>query len=424
MSTFTNWNGPQGSDVRAKDLVEFANAYSALVTKLDNHLKDIGSTDDPHKIKEYVKEQLEKFEEKIPGLGDYLKISDAENTYAKKADIPSLNGYLLQANADNKYAAKDGLSEYLKATDLKFSEEITSINDYLSKLKSWLKSSDSSSNLDLINAETLSAQLVSAKTLSGLVHAIGQINFEFSKFSSNVCGSDEDGVYYMLGMLKENAGTAYIEYVNTKPFSAVVHFAASKKDGAYCSGQLDVLANFHEDEYHGVRFMVVQGTATQDTDNGKITEHHAYLAVRADEWTKVFEDNMYGIFSALEFRCAGINFAPVGSEGYVSPNGETKVVASVEYTGLSDKVDNIESNLESLTNDNAIGEITFWPKCDDNGVAIDVPDWAHACDGSSVDESLTDLIELIGDTYPLQDYSIIRTKKAARYDERRAEPNN
>ncbi|MBD5398452.1 hypothetical protein HDR60_03025 [bacterium] len=418
MSTFTNWNGPQGSDVRAKDLIEFANAYSELVSKIDNHIKDVGSTDDPHKIKEYVAQQLADFEKnKIPSLAGYLKTSDAESTYAKEEDIPDLSGYLLSANADNKYAAKDGLSEYLKASDLKFSEEITSINDYLKKLKSWLKSSDKSDSLDLINTETLSAQLVSANTLSGLVHAIGQINFEFSKFSSNVCGSDEDGVYYMLGMLKENAGTAYIEYVNTKPFSAVVHFAASKKDGAYCSGQLDVLANFHEDEYHGVRFMVVQGTAKEG-------EHHAYLAVRADEWTKVFEDNMYGVFSALEFRCAGINFAPVGSEGYVSPNGETKVVASVEYTGLSDKVENIESNLKSLTNENAIGEITFWPRCDDNGVAIDVPDWAHACDGSSVDESLTDLIELIGDTYPLQDYSIIRIKKAARYDERRAEPNN
>ena len=54
MSTFTNWNGPQGSDVRAKDMVEFANAYSELVAKLNQHLAQTAADDNVHQVKQYV----------------------------------------------------------------------------------------------------------------------------------------------------------------------------------------------------------------------------------------------------------------------------------------------------------------------------------------------------------------------------------
>ena len=37
MSTFTDWNGPQGGGVRAADLIQLANAYSDLVDYCFDH---------------------------------------------------------------------------------------------------------------------------------------------------------------------------------------------------------------------------------------------------------------------------------------------------------------------------------------------------------------------------------------------------
>lgn len=40
MSTFTDWNGPQGTNMRASDLVKFADAYAELTTKLSEHINE------------------------------------------------------------------------------------------------------------------------------------------------------------------------------------------------------------------------------------------------------------------------------------------------------------------------------------------------------------------------------------------------
>ena len=73
MSTFTDWNGPQGGGVRAADLIQLANAYSDLVAKLNQHMSDkTPGTSDVHGIKNYVEAQIETIKGLIPSVSAFI----------------------------------------------------------------------------------------------------------------------------------------------------------------------------------------------------------------------------------------------------------------------------------------------------------------------------------------------------------------
>ena len=112
MSTFTDWNGPQGSDVRAQDLMEFAKGYASLVTKLEEHITSKASNTGVHEVKSFVESLLD----------DYVSNNELDNrltAFAKKTDLPSLadyvtaatlSGYVTKATAENNYATKQELT--------------------------------------------------------------------------------------------------------------------------------------------------------------------------------------------------------------------------------------------------------------------------------------------------------------------------
>ena len=58
MSTFTQWNGPQGaSGPSAKDMLALVEAYNNLSTKLAAHIEAVAPTDTAiHGIVSYVKD--------------------------------------------------------------------------------------------------------------------------------------------------------------------------------------------------------------------------------------------------------------------------------------------------------------------------------------------------------------------------------
>lgn len=407
MSTFTDWNGPQGSGVRANDLIQLANAYSELISKLNQHMADrTPNTSDVHGIKTYVGKQLEIIKGMIPSVSAFITEQDADNKYASKSDIPA--DYVKKATLD-EYVKTSALSDYLKTNDLKEQQLIKDIQKDVAAIEA------------VINANPFKMPVLKATSyVEGLIHAVEQIKFTDKDFNAPVGGSDRVGVYYILGMLENKAGTAYVKMSNTKPFSAVVNFAVTPG----FKGALSVTTDC---ELSGLKFKIVAGT---DIDGIP----HAYLAVQSSEWFSNFvTSDGVGKFDNIQFSGAGINYVPVDSNDYKRPNGNCHDICDCESgKGLSFSrlattllgvriyatVDNPYLTLQDVKALDHVGVISDWPFYDTNGTAIDVPDGYHACDGTQVlpDDDVSDDFRAKFTNYPLQDYAIIKTKGAVEVD--------
>lgn len=373
MSTFTDWNGPQSGGVRAADLIQLANAYSDMVAKLNQHMSDkTPATSDVHGIKTYVEAQIATVEGKIPSVDAFITETDADGKYAAKSAIPT--DIVKKAEIAGFVEATDlntTLTNYLKTNDLSKQKLITDIQTDLATIKKAL-------GTDPFEMPVLKA----TKYVEGIIHATAQVVFTDKSVSAYVGGADTVGKYYLLGMLLDKAGTAYIKYVNTNPFSATVNFAYTPDD----NGALSVVCD--NDEWNALKFKIVAGTDAA----GKA---HAYLAIQEPNW----------VVDQIEFECTGINFVPVGSDGWLAPNGNCHdVIDCFAYTGFS------ASQLNIKVGD--VGEVVAWSKFDANGVPTDIPVNCHICDGTKVSQS--DWPELVTagiTTFPLVDYHIIIGKK-------------
>ena len=128
MSTFTDWNGPQGSNVRASDLAEMALRYQNMLSELQAHINAIPGSKNVHNIKEYIE----------PLIAECAKTADVINrlnSYAKATDLPNLEPYALKQDL-NFYAKKADLEDfvvnatlerYLKIADLDSQQVILEI---------------------------------------------------------------------------------------------------------------------------------------------------------------------------------------------------------------------------------------------------------------------------------------------------------
>ena len=380
MSTFTDWNGPQGGGARAADLIQLANAYTDLVAKLNQHVSDkTPDTSDVHGIKTYVETQLKTIKDLIPDTSAFITETNADSKYASKSEIPTntvksddLKDYVKTTDLNT------ALTSYLKTNDLSKQELITDIQADVATIEATLNISDNPDKDFAFEMPVLKA----TKYVEGILHTVEQIKFTDKQVSAYVGGADSAGNYYLLGMLLDKAGTAYIKYVNTDPFSATVNFAYTPDD----KGALSVVCD--NSVLDALKFKIVAGTDATG-------EKHAYLAVQAPDW----------VVDQIVFECAGINFCPIGSEGWLAPNGNCHdVIDCFAYTGFSASQLNIKAG--------EIGDVVAWSKFDENGTPVDIPANCHICDGTEVNQS--DWPELIAKgivTFPLVDYHIIIGKK-------------
>ena len=381
MSTFTDWNGPQGGGARAADLIQLANAYTDLVAKLNQHMSDkTPDTSDVHGIKTYVEAQLKTIKDLIPETSAFITETNADNKYALKSAIPTnvVNETALNAYAKTE-AVEKLLADYLKTNDLSNQELITAIQADIAAIEAALNISDSPDKDFAFEMPVLKA----TEYVEGVVHAVEQVKFTDKVIATVVGGSDSNGKYWLIGMQtdEQQSGIALIKYGNTKPFSAVVSFAASKTDNKY-NGALTVVT---DTTINGLKFKLVYGT-------DKSGEEHVYIAVQAPDWL---------VLNHLDVNASGINFCPIGSEGWVAPNGSCHDIADCfTKAGLSASSFNVPIG--------HIGDVIAWSKFDENGTPIDFPSSCHICDGSEINP--VDWPELIAKgftTFPLVDYHII-----------------
>ena len=405
MSTFTDWNGPQGGNVRASDMTAFTKAYAEMTALLSQHLNETASSDNVHHVKDFVDQKLQELCTMIPDVSKFISQTEADRAYAKQSDIPDVSGFAEKTDLAD-YALKESLGAYLKKNDLKADTVITAIETRLREIESWVS-----------NPAKVIPELATDK-LAGLVNAINQVQFVDKVMSAKIGGSDDDGVYYVLGMLKDKAGQAFVKFVDDKPFTAAVTFAITPE----WKGALSVLTD--NDQLANLKFKLVSCT---DRSGNK----HAYLAIQAGDWMSKFaSSDGYGLFGQLTFETSGINFVPVDSDGYMPYNGACVSICDcpagkgLSFSSLGSPIlkerifkepDNPYITAKDTTLLDQVGIITFWPHYDEEtGIAVEVPDGYHACDGSPVleDDDVSDEFRAKYDTYPLQDYAVIKTKRS------------
>lgn len=374
MSTFTDWNGPQGGGARALDLIQLANAYAELVTRLNQHMADrTPGTSDVHGIKTYVESQIAEIKALIPSVAAFITETAADAKYALKTQIPSDTvSHTELADYAKSSAVAAQLANYLKTNDLGSNEVITAIQADIDDLEATLA------------ADTFEKPVFKAtEYVEGLIHAVEQVKFTDKIVATVVGGSDANGKYWLIGMQTDEhqAGIALIKYGNTKPFSAIVNFVASKADGKY-NGALTVVT---DTVINGLKFKLVYGTGSNGNE-------HVYLAIQAPGWLEL---------NQLEISASGINFCPIGSEGCMLPNGDCHDITDCfTKVGLSASSFNVPIG--------RVGDVIGWSKFNSKGVPVDFPSSCHACDGSTVNPATWPELIAKGITnFPLVDYHII-----------------
>ena len=184
-------------------------------------------TSDVHGIKTYVEAQLNAIKDLIPSTSAFITETSADSKYALQSQIPT--GTVKSDDLKNYVKTTDlneALADYLKTNDLSKQDLITNIQADITAIETMLDISDSPDKDFVFEMPALKA----TKYVEGIMHAVEQVMFTDKQVSAYVGGADSAGNYYLLGMLLDKAGTAYIKYVNTDPFSASVNFAYTPDD--------------------------------------------------------------------------------------------------------------------------------------------------------------------------------------------------
>lgn len=381
MSTFTDWNGPQGSNVRANDLAEMALRYQSMLSELQAHINANPSSTNVHSIKDYIE----------PLLQECVKFEDLTNkltAYAKLEQIPRLDGYV-QRSELNQFATQSDitdfvrvntLSSYLMKDELEGMSVIQRLKDSIASIQAFINGQDIAVFDSIVKTN---------QYFEGLVNAVEQVKFTDKIVHAYIGGSDDLGVYYILGMLLDKAGTVYIKYVDDKPFSAVVNFAVTSS----LKGTINVITDA---TLKDLNFKIVTGT---DKDGNQ----HAYLAIQSSEWIPQFAStDGKGMFNNITFEIGGINFVPVESNGWKPNNGSCEIICKSSRFLLFNDIKKLDIEFE----------VIGWDEYNDEGIAINVPYGYHACDGTEVldTDDVSDEFREKYDNYPLIDYHIIKVK--------------
>ena len=332
MSTFTQWNGPQGaSGPSAKDITALIDAYNNMSSALQAHLAAVAPTDSSvHGIVSYVNSVKAELQALLGAKAENTALAAVKDT----ADAAATKQALLDAvqNMEQLIAAKADEKALSAKADTATTEamqkNIDTITEMLDKLQAeWDKFAayykDDASEL------AFSTIIKTAEYFIGKLHAHYVIDFtKWSHFTAPFAGtgtqdsSDTNGIF-ILGCLsmdwadddnapdKEQAAKparAYIKYVNTNPFDAIIDMSATKAEGKF-SGSLSVHISKKAGTWQNMKFHLVHGTDSKGNEA-------VYLGISSSKLASAGSD-----YSNVNFHVAGINFLAPGQIGFVVPTG-------------------------------------------------------------------------------------------------------
>ena len=339
MSTFTQWNGPQGaSGPSAKDMLALVEAYNNLSTKLAAHIEAVAPTDTAiHGIVSYVKD----IKTQLEALIGTKATTEALNTVKTAADAAATKTALNEAvaNIEELIAAKasnSALDEKAdKTTTAALSNQITALITIVDNLKT-----DYESHIAHITDEVVllafDCAIKTATYIIGKIKASKVIDFtKWAHFSAPFAGTGSlsdtstNGAF-IIGCLSldwsddvnapaeeyaHKAARAYVKYVNSNPFDAICDMVVTNTDEGYV-GSLTVHLAKKAGTWKDLAFHLILGT------NSKHTKC-VYLAVSSKGLASTNAD-----YSNTNFRACGENFIPVGEDGYITPSGMLEGITS------------------------------------------------------------------------------------------------
>lgn len=333
MSAFTPWNGPQNSSgPNTKDVIALVDAYNNLLTKLNNHLEAVAPTDSTvHGVVSFVNSVRTALESTIATKAGNTELNDVRMVANAAATKQELNDAV--ANMNELIANKASIS------DLGVKADITTLNGVSSRLATveGLLTQLTNEFNALANHITdtdvqlaLDCAIKTATYLLGKIKAFEIIDFtKWAHFTAPFAGTGSlsdtstNGAF-ILGCLSTNwgddknipnetyshkASRAYIKYVNTTPFDAICDMVVTRSVDGEFTGSLTVHLAKKAGTWKDMAFHLISGT----NSSGKEV---VYLAVSSAGLSSASSD-----YSNTNFRAVGINFIPVGVDGYTSPTG-------------------------------------------------------------------------------------------------------
>ncbi len=354
MSTFTQFNGPQGSSgPSAKDTLALIEAYNNLSMKLAAHIEAVSPSDTTvHGIASYVKDIKSQLEALIGAKATTEALTAVKTTADAAATKVALNEAvahmeeLIAAKASN--SALDEKAD--KTTTTALNNQITALVTVVDNFKAEYEAYAA----HITDETTLLAFDCAIKTatyLIGKIKAFKVIDFtKWAHFSAPFAGTGSlpdtstNGAF-IIGCLSldwsddedapaeeyaHKAARAYVKYVNSNPFDAICDMVVTKTDEGYV-GSLTVHLAKKAGTWADLAFHLILGT------NSKHTEC-VYLAVSSKGLASTSSD-----FSNTNFRACGENFIPVGENGYVTPSGMLECITSAIIGTNADSITGVDN---------------------------------------------------------------------------------
>lgn len=341
MSTFTQFNGPQGSyGPSAKDMAELIAAYNQLSTQLNSHIQKTVAFSEETGVTESgfvhgVKTALDQFYVKLTGKADKTAFNELQRLVEETSNVANANKTKL-TNTEAQVSINTSEVATLKTNTSELTRKVGVHGTDISALKALTTELEQSVSVlmevhELLNVLSFAdngatvAQfepiISSAKYILGKIHALKIIDFtQFAEVNAQFAGTGamNDTVtngLYVLGKLSSDwtnqgnapttnifkAARAYIKYENTKPFDAIVDMCCST-NGTDFNGAITAQVSKGANEWTGLQFHLVSATDNKG-------EKAIYLCISADGLAKDAYNS-----SALNFLVAGVNFIPLDED--------------------------------------------------------------------------------------------------------------
>jgi hypothetical protein len=349
MSAFSDWNGPGGGGPYGP-IIELIKQIELEVSNLTNKLNieiqrlngHEGNDADAHNVANRINNAITT----LTNIMNNITATMRDQATAIARDYT--NGQLSTVKAD--YAAKISAVD-VKAdnTIVELSKEITqrlqgdnALRAAINDLQSLLNTTSKTLSVDIIKAATQSIIKIQ-NTIeifdiwAGEVNLSNKLDFVKFRYVASVAYPNQDHSNYVLilGKLSETykptmfsatavlpkPGRAYIKWVNTKPWNAIVDMTPN-------------ITNDSSDVYTGV----LTAHCSKTPDRGKIKiglyhstttsgDHHVYLGIEVEE--TIGATIAGGHISGMNFYVAGINFEPLTAD---FPAGAVTEIAWIEVS--------------------------------------------------------------------------------------------
>jgi hypothetical protein len=389
MSSFSDWNGPGcGGGGGTIPQLQTLQTLLTQITVLTDHINEVRAELNTHKITDvptvhtqitadYTK-LIQDLKTAIIGANGYIDNNTKVTTAV--SDIAILNGtvgtsgsvlYTLnptKVNAESAIAGVDKLNagaHSAGSVDYKIAQSIGAFDSSLKSLQTMVWAADKLIKTDEINSFTADGIIdILSEIKATLLATFGNINMgptlDFTKYKrvrasispvTRGTGATGPATVAILGCLSKNLtdteqtidedykeykpGRAYIKFVDTNLWNAIVDMAAVVSSGGNYTGSMDVTIA-KVDSAQEVTFGLYHGSSVDDATN------QIYLGVDTKDVpaVPVVADSTTSYYTSLFYYVAGVDFIPLNSKN--APNGQ---VAPIVEHAISESDSTVVSNL-------------------------------------------------------------------------------